>query len=58
MDKYSASLRKAVEEPILFDLSQKLEIAIQIATGLISLHSGDFKISLFDLSPDSVLIDY
>ena len=42
----------------MFDLLQKLEIAIQITIGLISLHSGEFRISHNDMKPDNVLIDY
>ena len=49
MDKFTASLKKAVAEPKMFDLLQKLEIAIQIAIGLISLHSGEFRISHNDM---------
>ncbi len=49
MEKYTASLKKAVEEPKMFDLFQKLEIAIQITIGLISLHSGDFRLSHNDM---------
>ena len=42
----------------MFNLLQKLEIAIQITVGLISLHSGEFRISHNDMKPDNVLIDY
>ena len=49
MDKFTASLKKAVAEPKMFDLLQKLEIAIQIAIGLISLHSGEYRISHNDM---------
>jgi hypothetical protein len=49
MEQYTASLRKAVENPKMFDLKQKLEIAIQIAIGLISLHTGKFRISHNDM---------
>jgi|NOAtaT_6_FD_contig_61_2705543_length_1068_multi_2_in_0_out_0_2 hypothetical protein len=49
MEKYTASLNEALEQPKLFDLLQKLEIAIQITIGLISLHSGEFRLSHNDL---------
>ena len=42
----------------MFDLLQKLEIAIQITVGLINLHSGEFRISHNDMKPDNVLIEY
>jgi hypothetical protein len=40
MELFTSSLKIAVDQPKMFDLSQKLEIAIQITIGLISLHSG------------------
>jgi hypothetical protein len=43
---------------MMFDLQQKLEIAIQITIGLISLHSGEYRISHNYMKPDNVLIDY
>jgi hypothetical protein len=50
MEEYTESLKKAVEKkPKMFDLLQKLEIAIQITIGLISLHSGEFRISHNDM---------
>ena len=49
MEKYTTSLKRAVERPKMFDLLQKLEIAIQITIGFISLHSGDFRISHNDM---------
>ena len=49
MEKFAGSLKKAVEKPKMFDLLQKLEIAIQITIGLISLHSGEFRISHNDM---------
>jgi hypothetical protein len=49
MERYTASLKKAVENPQMFDLIQKLEIAIQITIGLISLHSGEIRISHNDM---------
>ena len=49
MEKYTASLNEALEQPKMFDLLQKLEIAIQITIGFISLHSGDFRISHNDM---------
>jgi hypothetical protein len=49
MDKYSESLKIAIQFPKMFDLLQKLEIAIQITKGLISLHSGEFRISHNDM---------
>ncbi len=49
MEKYSASLKIAVEKPKMFDIFMKLEIAIQITIGLISLHSGEFRISHNDM---------
>ncbi len=48
-EKYSASLKKALKVPKMFNLQQKLEIAIQITNGLISLHSGEFRISHNDM---------
>ena len=49
MEKFAGSLKKAIEEPKMFNLLQKLEIAIQIIIGLISLHSGEFRISHNDM---------
>ena len=49
MEKYTASQYKVVEKPNMFDLQQKLEIAIQITIGYSSLHSGDFRISHIDM---------
>ncbi len=58
MERFTSSLIKAIRTPRLFDLNQKLEIAIQICIGLISLHSGKFTISHNDMKPQNVLIDY
>ena len=49
MEEYKESLTVAVKSPQMFDLLQKLEISIQIAIGLISLHSGEFRISHNDM---------
>ncbi len=49
MEQYKESLTVAVKKPKMFDLLQKLEIAIQITIGLISLHSGEFRISHNDM---------
>ena len=49
MEEYKESLTVAVKSPKMFDLLQKLEIAIQITIGLISLHSGEFRISHNDM---------
>ena len=49
MEKFAGSLKKAVLEPKMFNVLQKLEIAIQITIGLISLHSGEFRISHNDM---------
>ncbi len=49
MEKFTASLKKAVSEPKMFNLLQKLEIAIQITIGFISLHSGEYRISHNDM---------
>ncbi len=49
MEKYSSSLKIALKYPQMFDLLQKLEIAIQISIGLISLHTGEFRISHNDM---------
>jgi hypothetical protein len=49
MEKYAGSLKKVVEKPKMFELNQKLEIAIQITIGLISLHSGEYRISHNDM---------
>ncbi len=49
LEKFTSSLKKAIDQPKMFDLLQKLEIAIQITIGLISLHSGEFRISHNDM---------
>ncbi len=49
MEKFASSLKIAVDKPKMFDLSQKLEIAIQITIGLISLHSGEYRLSHNDM---------
>ena len=49
MEEYKESLTCAIKSPNMFDLLQKLEIAIQITIGLISLHSGEFRISHNDM---------
>ncbi len=49
MEKFTSSLEIAIKNPKLFDLTQKLEIAIQITKGLKNLHTGDFRISHNDM---------
>ncbi len=45
-------------QPSLFTLQQKLEISIEIAEGLISLHTGNVKITHNDIKPANILLDY
>jgi hypothetical protein len=49
MELFTSSLKIAVDHPKMFDLTQKLEIAIQITIGLISLHSGEYRLSHNDM---------
>jgi serine/threonine protein kinase len=59
MEKFRTSLQKVLNiKPSIFNYEQKLEISIQIAVGLISLHTENLKLNQYDLKPDNVLIDY
>jgi hypothetical protein len=50
MEKFRSSLQKAMSiKPTIFNYEQKLEISIQIAIGLISLHTGNFKLNHNDM---------
>ncbi len=49
MEMYNSSLGKALEKSDIFNLSQKLEITIQISKGLHNLHTGKFRISHNDM---------
>ncbi len=41
MEKFKGTLVIAIDKPFIFDLSQKLEIAVQLTYGLTSLHKGE-----------------
>ncbi len=41
MEKFHGTLEIAIKFPLMFDLIQKLEIAVQLTNGLSSLHKGE-----------------
>jgi serine/threonine protein kinase len=58
MERYDVSLIKAMDyEPSQLTDELKLEISIEIASALIDLHSGKFKVSHNDTSPMNILMN-
>ena len=59
MERYDISLLKAMKhEPSDLTDQLKLEISIEIASALIDLHSGQFKVSHNDISPMNILLNF
>ena len=58
MERYDTSLINAMDyEPSLLTDQLKLDISIEIASALIDLHSGKFKVSHNDTSPMNILMN-
>ena len=58
MERYDIPLIKAMtHEPCELTDQLKLDISIELATALIELHSGKFKVSHNDTSPMNILLN-